>query len=256
MTRRGEPFKISKTIRRDNCRQGHDLDNLRIVSPFHFACHPMSKSRLKAHFDGQHVVLDEPCELATGAPLMVTVLSENSDGELSHGNRLADASALRGYSPHVRGNRRVEATPRRSMALVIGFVYMLFVAQVITETTNWSYGVALGVSVTGCGIVMAALSALGVKAYRKKDARIRFTFSTVFLASIPLSVYLAAIRLVLNHAPVRTLPNWAWLVISLFSMMAMILSTAVLMSFAEALVWFAIACLPRKRSASPRGRGV
>ena len=34
---------------------------------------------LKAHYDGKQIVLDEPFELLTNAPLMVTVLAPNSE---------------------------------------------------------------------------------------------------------------------------------------------------------------------------------
>ncbi len=34
---------------------------------------------LKAHYDGQRIVLDEPFELATNSPLMLTVLPAEAD---------------------------------------------------------------------------------------------------------------------------------------------------------------------------------
>lgn len=40
---------------------------------------PMPIAILKAHYDGEHIVLDEPYQLTTAAPLMVTVIAE--DGE-------------------------------------------------------------------------------------------------------------------------------------------------------------------------------
>ena len=39
----------------------------------------MENVTLRAHFDGRQIVLDEPCELAPGARLIITVLPE-SDG--------------------------------------------------------------------------------------------------------------------------------------------------------------------------------
>jgi hypothetical protein len=38
---------------------------------------------LKAHYDGQHIVLDEPFDLAPNSPLMVTVLPEEERTELA-----------------------------------------------------------------------------------------------------------------------------------------------------------------------------
>jgi len=41
---------------------------------------------LKAHFDGQTIQLDEPFLLPTNAPLLVTVLSPSSSGDMASGN--------------------------------------------------------------------------------------------------------------------------------------------------------------------------
>ena len=39
----------------------------------------MRALNLKAHFDGEHIRLDEPCELEPETPLMVTVLPKDRD---------------------------------------------------------------------------------------------------------------------------------------------------------------------------------
>jgi hypothetical protein len=36
---------------------------------------------LQAHYDGQHIVLDEPYDLPAKAPLMVTVLPSSADSD-------------------------------------------------------------------------------------------------------------------------------------------------------------------------------
>src|SRR5207247_4454362 len=51
----------------------------------------MSKAILKAHFDGQHIVLDEPFELTKDVSLLVAVQSENTEAERAELNRLAAA---------------------------------------------------------------------------------------------------------------------------------------------------------------------
>jgi len=193
----------------------------------------MSKA-LRAHFDGKNVVLDEPCDLARGTAVIVTVAAENHSAET--------------------GGQPAEPQPKRWLALLMGAGYMLFVAQVLCQVTKWSFGAAFGVTVIGCLIVMTALALLGVKAYRKKDARNRFTFSTVFLASIPLSVYLAALRLLLRDTPPESLTIGHWLLLSVISVFAMIFSTVILLSFAESLVWLAVACLAWRRKDLPRHR--
>jgi hypothetical protein len=55
----------------------------------------MPAAVLKAHFDGEHVVLDEPFELQPNAPLMVTVCS--SDTERSEWTALGIQSLARAY---------------------------------------------------------------------------------------------------------------------------------------------------------------
>ena len=44
----------------------------------------MSFKTVRAHFDGKHILLDEPCQLEPDTPLLVTVLQnprENADHE-------------------------------------------------------------------------------------------------------------------------------------------------------------------------------
>lgn len=41
----------------------------------------MSRVTLKAHYDGERIRLDEPFELPRNAPLLVTVLPTDEDGD-------------------------------------------------------------------------------------------------------------------------------------------------------------------------------
>jgi hypothetical protein len=53
---------------------------------------------LRAHFDGQRIHLDEPYELPTGAPLLVTVLSTTvGDSTLTGWAGMAAAGLARAY---------------------------------------------------------------------------------------------------------------------------------------------------------------
>jgi len=55
---------------------------------------------LKAHYDGEHIVLDEPFELPPNTPLAVTVLSPATpehDGERAEWAALGDQSLARAY---------------------------------------------------------------------------------------------------------------------------------------------------------------
>ena len=51
---------------------------------------------LSAHFDGQQIVLDEPCELQLNAPLNIIVLSEE-DTEREEWYRLGAQGLARAY---------------------------------------------------------------------------------------------------------------------------------------------------------------
>src|SRR4029077_9614677 len=109
---------------------------------------------------------------------------------------LARASAQRElmYGPR-------DGKPNRPMAVVFGVGYLLIMAALFQQATNWPYAVMLLTTLTGAAIVMAALSPLGVRAYRNKDRRLRFQFSTIFLASIPFAVYLAGMRVFVQRIP-------------------------------------------------------
>ena len=48
---------------------------------------------LRAHFDGEHIVLDEPYEIPANAPLEVTVLAADGS-ELERGRELASWAAV------------------------------------------------------------------------------------------------------------------------------------------------------------------
>lgn len=57
----------------------------------------MPTAFLKAHYDGEHIVPDEPFELPANAPLMVTVFAP--DTERSEWAALGAQSLARAYGP-------------------------------------------------------------------------------------------------------------------------------------------------------------
>ncbi|MBI5774401.1 MAG: hypothetical protein HZA89_11745 [Verrucomicrobia bacterium] len=57
----------------------------------------MATAVLKAHYDGEHIVLDEPFKLATNASLLVTVVAP--DAERSAWANLASEGLARAYGP-------------------------------------------------------------------------------------------------------------------------------------------------------------
>ena len=64
----------------------------------HAYSYTMPAINLKAHFDGQQIVLDEPYELSNGTPLMVTVLPTVTDNERADWASISAAGLARAYS--------------------------------------------------------------------------------------------------------------------------------------------------------------
>ncbi len=57
----------------------------------------MSILRINAHFDGQHIQLDEKVDLPLNARLIVTVLSDEAATDQSDWSTLAKAALARAY---------------------------------------------------------------------------------------------------------------------------------------------------------------
>jgi hypothetical protein len=58
----------------------------------------MNATTIRAHFDGEQVVLDEPVELAPNTPLLVTVLTgEQVNAEVEDWTRLSLQALERAY---------------------------------------------------------------------------------------------------------------------------------------------------------------
>jgi hypothetical protein len=52
---------------------------------------------LKAHFDGKHVVLDEPYDLKPDTPIVVTVLPDSAEIERAQWHGLSSSNLERAY---------------------------------------------------------------------------------------------------------------------------------------------------------------
>ena len=87
---------------------------------------------------------------------------------------------------------------RRISLLIFGPVYLLMVSTVVSEASGRPWLMAVAWVFTGSIIVMATLTAFGVRALNNNDSELRFGLGTVFLITIPLGVYLATIRWVIQ----------------------------------------------------------
>jgi hypothetical protein len=59
----------------------------------------MSPRTIRAHFDGQHIRLDEPCQLEPNAQLLIVVLPKQpDDGEREDWTRLSQQGLEQAYA--------------------------------------------------------------------------------------------------------------------------------------------------------------
>jgi hypothetical protein len=130
----------------------------------------------------------------------------------------------------------------RRLALVVGPGYLLLLASALGGATRTSLAVVLPVTLLAALAIMAVLAFLGAKAYEYRHSAVRFTLSTAFLISLPLCIYLAALRWVLQSVPRSELElDWAsGIALGVFALLSMFITTVVLLWLAEALVWLAV----------------
>jgi hypothetical protein len=145
----------------------------------------------------------------------------------------------------------------RIASLLVGIAYLAYligVAHAVTQTPVWIVSLLV---LAGAGTIMAVLVVFGLKAYWHSGPVRRFGLSSIFLISIPLSIYLAAIRWMLQAASPPSLTPAIWMTVWLTSITFMLVTTILLLHLAEALMWIAAALLRwtrrRNRKQSPPG---
>ncbi len=140
------------------------------------------------------------------------------------------------------------ATKSRLSALVIGPLYLLMISGVLSGLTKTPLFFTLPVVLAGAVAIMAVLTMYGVRmAQTAPDSR-RFGLWPLLLIFVPLSLYLGALRWLLRRVATAQLDLGEWLFVGVMSAAGMILTTAVLLWFAEALVWLAVKCVGGKIS--------
>ena len=131
----------------------------------------------------------------------------------------------------------------RLLALLVGPWYLLVITAVFTNATRSPpLPTFLAVS-AGAVAIMVILGVFGVKADRHTGRWTRFNLSSIMLFIVPFSIYLAGIRHVLRALPTREFHVPGWFAVAGISLLFMILSTAILLWLAEALMWFALSLL-------------
>ena len=155
--------------------------------------------------------------------------------------------------------RPVTTTVSRLLALLLAPLYLLLVSAMFSELTKTPLVVTLPIIICGASTIMVVLAIFAVKAHLHTGPARQFRLSSVFLATIPLAIYLAAVRWVIQSAIDQdpSLRNEAgmllWLIVSAPAACFITVSTAILIWFTEAIVWVAIA-LARPFWGRRRGR--
>jgi hypothetical protein len=140
------------------------------------------------------------------------------------------------------------STMNRLGTLVSGPLYLLMLAMGASNARGFPSAYTLLATVLGALAIMAAFAALGLRAYARRDDAFRFSLSTAFICSIPLCIYLAAVRWVMSGVKTPEF-HWAeWGAIGLICVGWMWFTSGVLAQLAEALMWLAVWVLRRFRN--------
>jgi orotate phosphoribosyltransferase len=128
----------------------------------------------------------------------------------------------------------------RVMAIVLGSVYLLFVAGMFEGLSGITYPTAVAAVFVGAAVIMASLAALAVRYSRSRGER-RLSLSTVLLLFVPVAVYLTAFRWIYRELATPPSPvGAAWWFIGALLLALAVMTTVVLLWYAEAIVWFAL----------------
>jgi hypothetical protein len=142
----------------------------------------------------------------------------------------------------------------RILALFGTPFYVMLVAAGLSGASTAPFWLSLLAVIAGAGVIMVTLCVFGVKAYRHAGPTRRFGLSTMFLVIIPLSVYLAGLRWGIMGLPVDRITPAGWITAALFCAIFIVISTAVLLRFTEAVLWLATAVLRALNAARRSGR--
>jgi hypothetical protein len=127
------------------------------------------------------------------------------------------------------------------VAWIIGPFYLWILTGVFSHVTDTRYAVTLAIVAAGAAVLMTCIALFGVRAYRGAGRSRQFRISSLLLAMVPLSVYLAAIRWVLSGSQTAEFTPGQWFAVVLVACVFILLSTLILAKFAEAIVWTAVA---------------
>lgn len=125
------------------------------------------------------------------------------------------------------------------IGLLAGIWYVLGMASILRQVTGMPAAISLLLMTIGSAVIMAVLVVFGVKAYKQKGPIRQFQLSSLFLLMVPIAIYSAAIRSVAVTLPANLSPL-AWLAFAGGASFYVVMSTVVLLWFADALMWVAV----------------
>ncbi len=130
-------------------------------------------------------------------------------------------------------------TTSRLWASLVGMTYLMLLAALFRRITGTPLLVTLLLVLAAAGVIVIVFAMLSGRFVRTAGQTHRFRLSSIFLMTIPFSIYLSAVRIFCLTLPAN-LPALAWILIAAASCLFMIFSTIILMRMAEALVWVAV----------------
>ncbi len=128
---------------------------------------------------------------------------------------------------------------QRILSLLITPIYFLIFIFGLRYGAEVPFAYGVPSVILGSLAIMISMLFLSVRFSELKEQSNRFSLSTVFLVSIPVCIYLAALRLFIRHVPAEESDPPLWFSLVSGTVFYVCFTTVVLLSFTEAIVWIA-----------------
>ncbi len=142
----------------------------------------------------------------------------------------------------------------RIFSLLLVPIYLYLISVGIAVATKSSLWLTSPLVLLSAFVIMAVLVVFGLRSLDAKPGSRSFGISTIMLIMVPLSFYFAAFRLITQDLPWDDIPWFGFAMIGVLAVLAMAVTTVLLLAWAEAIAWVAVGCLKsfRKGMASEK----
>lgn len=131
----------------------------------------------------------------------------------------------------------------RLLGLLIGSLYLWLLGILFSQLTATPLWLAMPVVFACAAVVIAVLANFCVKFVKREEGDRRLSLASLLLLFIPATIYLTGVRLFLNAIAEEPL-SWALLIFVIaLVVLALLLTTAILLWMGEACVWLILALL-------------